>query len=147
MKKSKQQHYGNHIRLSRLQHFILLPLGLISWIGSIVYFVNQLSQGSMDWLPVILLLLSTLTLLLTFVARNNGIVAQDRAIRVEEQLRHYLLTGQPLDSRLTLRQIIALRFASDKEFPALAKRAADEAMKPDTIKRAIQEWKADTHRV
>jgi hypothetical protein len=146
MKESKQ-HYGNHIRLSRLQHYTLLPLGLFSWIGSIVYFVIQLSQNSFEWLPFILLLLSSQTLFLVFVARNNGLVAQDRAIRVEEQLRHYLLTGQPLDARLTLRQIIALRFASDKEFPALAKRAADETMKPDAIKRAIQEWKADTHRV
>ncbi len=146
MKESKQN-YRNHKRLSRLQHYILLPLGLFSWIGSIVYFINQLTQGPLEWLPSILLVLSTLTLLLSFVARNNGLVAQDRAIRVEEQLRHYLLTGQSLDSRLTLRQIIALRFASDAEFPALAKRAADEALKPDAIKRAIQEWRADTYRV
>jgi hypothetical protein len=44
-------------------------------------------------------------------------------------------------------QVIALRFADDAEFPALAQRAADENIKADDIKKAIQNWRGDYHRV
>ncbi len=59
----------------------------------------------------------------------------------------FRLTGKLPDSRLSIRQIIGLRFASDDELVALAKRAADENLSEDEIKRAIKNWKADTYRV
>jgi hypothetical protein len=46
-------------------------------------------------------------------------------------------------ARLSLRQIIALRFASDEELPGLLQRAATENMTADQIKRAITSWQAD----
>ena len=72
---------------------------------------------------------------------------QDRIIRAEENFRSYRLTGKVLDPRLHLRQVIALRFASDEEFPALCQRAADENLTAKQIKGAIQNWRADHHRV
>jgi uncharacterized protein DUF6526 len=78
--------------------------------------------------------------------RTFALKAQDRAIRAEEQLRHYVLTGKLLDSRLSVKQIVGLRFASDGEFVALAKRAADEHMEPDAIKKAVTVWRPDTYR-
>ena len=68
------------------------------------------------------------------------------AVRAEEQLRHYVLTGTLLDSRLTVKQIVGLRFASDNEFAALAKRAADDNMDPEAIKKAVKIWRPDTYR-
>jgi hypothetical protein len=44
-------------------------------------------------------------------------------------------------------QIVGLRFASDTEFVALARKAADESMASRDIKRAIKNWRADTYRV
>jgi hypothetical protein len=73
--------------------------------------------------------------------------AQDRAIRAEESLRHFVLTGKPLDSRLRTGQIVALRFASDAEFPALAQKAAEEGLSSKEIKQSIQNWRADHYRV
>jgi hypothetical protein len=73
--------------------------------------------------------------------------AQDRAIRAEENFRHFILTGKPLDSRLRMGQIIALRFASDEEMPALAKRAVEEKLSQKEIKKAIKTWKPDYNRV
>jgi hypothetical protein len=52
-----------------------------------------------------------------------------------------------LDPKLTVRQIVGLRFAPDAEFVALARRAAAENLSEDAIKRAVKNWKADTYRV
>ncbi len=71
---------------------------------------------------------------------------QDRAIRAEENLRHFIMTGKPLDARLTIGQVIALRFAGDDEFLALAQKAATEGMKPDDIKKSVKNWRADNDR-
>jgi AMMECR1 domain-containing protein len=48
---------------------------------------------------------------------------------------------------LTIKQIIALRFASDEEFVRLARRAVNEALNNDEIKKEIKNWKIDTLRV
>jgi hypothetical protein len=69
------------------------------------------------------------------------------AIRAEENLCHFILTGKPLDPRLTLGQIIALRYAGDEEFAGLAKRAVGEALTNDEIKREIRNWRADYSQV
>jgi len=73
-------------------------------------------------------------------------MAQDRAIRAEENLRYFALTGKLLDSRLTISQIIALRFAPDNELLALTDRALKENLSSTAIKKAIQHWKADHYR-
>jgi len=44
-------------------------------------------------------------------------------------------------------QIIALRFASDEEFPALLDRAVKEELSSNDIKTAITNWKGDYYRV
>jgi hypothetical protein len=80
-------------------------------------------------------------------ARVFALKAQDRAIRAEENLRHFVLTGKLLDPRLSVRQIIGLRFAPDEEFVALALRAAQENLSETDIKKAVKNWKADTYRV
>ena len=86
-------------------------------------------------------------LILFFIARVFPLKAQDRAIRAEENLRHYVLTGKLLDARLTPRQIIGLRFAADEEFVELAHKAAEENLSEDAIKKAIKNWRPDTYRV
>jgi hypothetical protein len=44
-------------------------------------------------------------------------------------------------------QIVALRFASDDEFVALAEKAATEGLSGKQIKQLIQNWKADYRRI
>ncbi|HTS26117.1 MAG TPA: DUF6526 family protein [Bryobacteraceae bacterium] len=141
------QSYDNHRQVVPLFHRVLLPVLLLTLIGS---FVNlYLSWGDHERLySAALITVLTVALVMTALfARIFALKAQDRAIRVEESLRHFVLTGKPPDARLTIHQFTALRFASDSEFVALAKRAADEGMKPDDIKRAIKQWRADTYRV
>jgi hypothetical protein len=95
----------------------------------------------------LLLVLTLCVIVASFLARIFALKAQDRAIRVEENLRHFAMTGKLLDTRLSVRQVIGLRFASDEEFVALARQAADESLTPDAIKRAVKNWRADTYRV
>jgi hypothetical protein len=85
--------------------------------------------------------------IISVLLRTFPLMAQDRAIKAEENLRHFALTGKLLDGRLTLSQIIALRFASDNEFVILADRAIIENLSNKDIKKAIQYWRADHHRV
>lgn len=70
-------------------------------------------------------------------ARVYALSLQDRLIGTEEQLRHFMLTGERLNPRLTKLQIIAWRFASDAEFVALADRAVAEQLTVDAIKKSI----------
>jgi hypothetical protein len=90
---------------------------------------------------------SVLFIIIFWYARVFALKAQDRAIRAEENFRHYLLTGKPFDKELRLSQIIALRFASDAEMPGLAKKAVAEKLSQKEIKQAITNWRADHHRV
>ena len=90
----------------------------------------------------------TIALLITaYLTRKFSLKAQDRAIRAEENLRYFVLNGKLPDSRLTIQQLIALRFAADTEFSLLADRAAKENMSAAEIKKAIINWKADEYRV
>jgi hypothetical protein len=58
-----------------------------------------------------------------------------------------VLTGKLLDPAISIRQVVALWFASDDEFAALAERAVKESLSADEIKRAVRVWRADTYRI
>jgi Family of unknown function (DUF6526) len=74
---------------------------------------------------------------------------QDRVIRLEMRVRGTpLLTPeqQRLLAALGIKQVVALRFASDAELPLLIERASRERLSPADIKRAIKEWVPDLDR-
>jgi len=116
-------------------------------VSSAYYTISSLSKGvpAKDWM--FLLLISIVLFSVFFFSRLFALKAQDRAIRAEENFRHFILTGKPLDSKLTIRQIIGLRFASDEEFPELAKSAVEKGMSEDEIKKAVKNWRGDYYRV
>jgi len=141
------QTYASHRRFVPLFHFVLAPVLLLTIIGSIVNLVESLDDHERLYNAALIVVLSIAAFLTLFLARVFALKAQDRAIRAEENLRHFVMTGKLLDPRLTVRQIIALRFASDAEFVALAKSAAESGTAPDEIKKSIKDWRADTYRV
>ncbi len=74
---------------------------------------------------------------------------QDRVIRLEMRVRGMpLLTPeqQRMLAALGIKQVVALRFASDAELPALIERASRERLAPNDIKRAIKQWLPDLDR-
>jgi hypothetical protein len=141
-----EQDYKNHVR--RLPGFLALGLVVVvTFIGAGVNLYESLGNHERLYSASLILVLTGCLFATAGYARSFALKAQDRAIRAEENLRHFVLTGKVLDARLGPGQIAALRFASDGEFVDLARRAAEQAMAPDDIKRAVRSWRADTHRV
>jgi hypothetical protein len=141
------QTYTNHRQMVPMYHYVLFFLLVLTQIGSLVNFFKSLGDHQRIYGASLIVVLTWCVLMLFFFCRMFALKAQDRAIRAEENLRHYVLTGRLLDSRLNIQQVIALRFAADEEFPALAKQAAEENLSNDSIKRVIKNWRADYHRV
>jgi hypothetical protein len=142
------QNYSNHVRLVFGFHFVLAGILLLTLIGSLVNL--RRSWGMHDgrlYSAALIVVLTFCCGMLFYYVRTFPLKAQDRAIRAEENLRHFALTGKLLDSRLGMGQIIALRFAPDNEFIDLAQKAADGNMPAADIKRAIKNWKVDDYRV
>ena len=82
--------------------------------------------------------------------RTYSLKVQDRAIRLEERMRLNGLLPEPLRGRmlqLDEKQIVALRFASDAEIPALVERTLEQKLKPADIKKAIRTWRPDYYSV
>jgi hypothetical protein len=141
------QSYGNHTQTVTAFHRVLLPMLLLTLIGSGVNLYYSIGDHQRLYSASLIVVLTVALTLTAFLARIFPLRAQDRAIRAEENLRHFVLTGKLLDPRLDTRQVVALRFAADDEFPALATRAAEQKLKPDAIKREIRNWRADVYRV
>lgn len=144
----QEQNLKNHIRLVPLYHYVVFALATLIIGGSIIKFYKSYTTGLFGLLtPVMFLLVGLTLLLLAWYARSFALKAQDRAIRAEENLRYFAITGKLLDSKLTMRQIIALRFAPNNEFVDLAHKAVEKNMSASDIKKAIQNWKGDHDRV
>jgi hypothetical protein len=141
------QNFKNHIRII-FTWTILTPLIILTILGMSIINLCHTDMRAGDlhmWLPIILI--PVVLLIIWWYARRFALVAQDRAIRAEENFRHFVLTGKPLDKQLRTGQIIALRFAPDDEFVTLAKKAVAENLSPRQIKQEIRNWKGDHHRV
>ncbi len=138
------QSLKNHTKFFPPFHFVATPLLLILLVLTII---NLVQTDGPILQAVILLLIVVAVIMVHLNSRMMPLKAQDRIIRTEENFRHYVLTGKPLYANLRLRQIIALRFASDEEFPALALRASNEKLSKKQIKEAIKNWRADYSRL
>ncbi len=143
----EQQSYAKHAKFVPMYHIGTFGLIVLTLIGSLVNLYYSIGDHSRLYNASLVTALSVAMLLLFFFARIFPLKAQDRAIRAEENLRHFALTGSLLDSRLTIKQIIGLRFASDAEFAALARKAADEGLSQDAIKQAVKNWRSDHNRL
>lgn len=143
----KTQNYENHVRMHPIYHYFLTLLVLASLITAVVNLVLSLQSGENVWSALAILLMAAAFVLTFILLRIYPLRAQDRAIRAEESLRHFILTGKPFDSRLSMGQIVALRFASDAEFPELCMAAADEDLSSKEIKKRIVNWRADHYRI
>jgi hypothetical protein len=139
------QNFANHGKFDLPFHFFLAPMSLLFIIYAIIHLYRHPELHS------VLLLVAVVTASAgLFKLRIYSLKVQDRIIRLEERLRLTTLLPENLRGRIdefTVGQLIGLRFASDAELPALAKRALDEKLSKADIKKAIVNWRPDYFRV
>ncbi len=145
MAEKMPQTYANHVKWVPMFHFVTMPLVLINLLYSIYRVTQGVGAESIMALVVAFVLANV-----ALFSRVNALKAQDRVIRLEERLRMQALLPDELRSRIndvSTGQVVALRFASDEELPALVRKALDESADQKTIKQAIQTWRPDYQRV
>lgn len=140
----KSQNFSNHVHWVPLYHFVTLT-AMVVLIGSSIYYIASAKKDS-QLQPLLFLLLVMTLISVSFHCRSFALKAQDRAIRAEENLRYFILTGKRLNQDLKMKQIIALRFASDEEFVALVEKTSKENLSAFQIKKEIKNWRPDYHR-
>ncbi len=142
---AESQNFKNHTRLDPGFHFTLVPATLLVLIGAIGY-VKRHPHDIFSWW---LLAFVCCFIWAIFKIRLYALRNQDRIIRLEETIRMQRLCPDVAARAADLRagQIIALRFCSDAELPALAKRALDEKLSNKDIKQAIKDWRGDSARI
>lgn len=140
------QTYANHTRVLPLYHGLTFGLFLVNLVWAVVQVIRAPAWGT-----VVSFLLAVALIFLFFHARLFALGVQDRVIRLEERLRMERLFDGALRERIgefTTSQLVGLRFASDDELPALARRVLDEGIRDrKVIKQAIRSWRADHQRI
>jgi hypothetical protein len=139
------QTFKNHTRFDPGFHFTLVPASALLLIGAASNVWRHPHSMRSYWL---------LAFIATFIwamfkMRLYALRNQDRIIRLEETVRMQRLCPDVAAkaSQFTTRQVVALRFCSDTELPALAKRALDEKLSNADIKKSIKDWRADYVRI
>jgi hypothetical protein len=139
------QNYSNYKRRDPLFHFFILPVFAVTLLATIYHLVRRPGLHS-GWLVLVVVA----AMVAIFKLRMYPLKVQDRVIRLEERLRLATLLDASLRPRIaefTESQLVALRFASEAELPALAARVLNEKLPAAEIKKAIQHWRADNWRV
>ena len=141
----KTQNYKNHTRLVFGYHQVglLSALGLFIW--SIINLVKEFNSTNLY-----LTIFTFVFIIITFYVRSFAVGNQDRIIRMEMRYKYQLLTGkrfENIENQLNIKQIAALRFASDEELESLILKAIDEKLTPKSIKLEIKNWQGDYQRI
>jgi len=136
------QNFQNHAKYVPVFHFFVLPALIFNIAWNIARVIHAPSGNS-----VVALVVALALFLVALYGRLFALAVQDRLIRLEMQLRMQNILPVALRSRIsdfTVGQLVALRFASDAELPALAgKVLADNLTDRKTIKKMIQNWQPD----
>jgi Family of unknown function (DUF6526) len=142
------QNLKNHARLQPAFHFFILPLLLLNIIFAIYLTIHNwpaYKHTHIWWI-----VLSIIFFVMAGIGRGSALKVQDRVIRLEERLRLVALVSEPDRAHiheLTTPQLIALRFASDDEIPALVHKTLTQRLEPKAIKASINNWRPDYERV
>jgi hypothetical protein len=146
MSQEPTQSFANHARMVPGFHYVTGACTIIFVLWSVWHAVVTRSVDAHFQMLGAFGLLGTY-----WYTRVFPLKAQDRVIRLEEQLRLARLLPDDLRARseqLTARQLIALRFASDAELPELVRWVLTENVAdPKAIKQRITTWRPDFHRV
>ncbi|MFN8574033.1 MAG: DUF6526 family protein [Gemmatimonadaceae bacterium] len=139
---AQTQTYASHTRYFPLFHFFAFPIVTAHAVMQTYYLTRAPGTGQL-WSALVAWAIAMGVL----SARVMAVRVQDRLIRLEETLRMQRVLPSDQQSaiaRLSPRQMVALRFASDAELPDLVRRTtAGEFAKDTDIKKAVKEWRPD----
>jgi hypothetical protein len=140
MAQTKTQNFTNHAHRPIMTMVAGLP-GLVA-LALLVY--GMIRNPTLQNFALLCLAFSVMVLV--SISRAYTVRLQDRIIRLEMQLRLERLGRGSEFARLSVPQIVALRFASDAELPGLIDSALTKNLSPAEIKKAVRDWQADLHR-
>ncbi len=136
------QNYENPARRTPLYYNVA---GLVLFTNIIWQGYRFLGEPSSD--RVMSFLLGIALLVAAFAARTQTLTVQNRVIRLEQRLRFQRLLLPEVAARaceLPVALVVALRFASDAELPALVDRVrAGQLSDQKAVKRQIRQWQGD----
>jgi hypothetical protein len=138
-----EQNFANHGKFFPPFHFFVVPVMAINFIWATYHWtVTGFSPAGFEQA-----LLAAALLVGFGTVRRMALTVQDRVIRLEERLRYERVLPADLKARIgefTVSQFVALRFASDAELPALARKVLDDKIdKRKAIKLMVKAWKPD----
>jgi Family of unknown function (DUF6526) len=143
MAAQKTQNLQNHTRLVPPFHMFVLPVLMLN-IGWTIY---HLVKAGISFETVVGVLMAVALFMLSFYARVFALTVQDRVIRLEMRMRLAEMLPPDLRPRIpefTVGQLVSLRFASDAELPALARKVLDDKLdERKAIKQQIKNWQGD----
>jgi hypothetical protein len=138
-----EQNFKNHTRFVPSYHYFALPVFLINFLWSLY----RLKNLGVTFEGIFGVIFAAALLVLVLRARLFALCVQDRVIRLEERMRYERLLPADLKPRIeefTLAQLVSLRFASDAELPALARKVLEEKLtQRKAIKQLIKNWRPD----
>jgi hypothetical protein len=143
MADKKPQNFKNHVKVVPMFHMFVFPVLMINFVWSIV----RLVRVGLSFETVFGIFLALALFLVPLFARLFALSVQDRVIRLEMRLR--LAEHLPAEMRgripeFTVPQLVSLRFASDAELPALARKVLDDKMNDrKAIKQLVKDWQGD----
>lgn len=140
------QNFATHTRWHPPFHFFLMPVLLFNFLWSVLQLYRYPGWNNGEHV-----LLAVALIIMGFLTRINPLKAQDRLIRLEEQLRFQRVLSADQAKRasnLPVGQIVALRFAPDEELSGLVQQVFDGKLTTSKeIKQAIKNWRGDYFRV
>lgn len=138
-----EQNFANHGKFYPPFHFFVIPVMVLN----LIWTLSRLWRLGFSWDGLERVLLAIGLAVGFLIARIMVLRVQDRVIRLEERLRFERVLPADLKPRIgefTVDQLVSLRFASDAELPALARRVLDEKMAGrKAIKQMVKTWKPD----
>jgi hypothetical protein len=139
---AEAQNYKNHGRLVPVYHIGVFGILVIN-----LFYAGYLLAQSAGTASVIGLLMAVALILMFFSVRVQILTVQDRVIRLEMRLRLQALLPREVAARaeqLPVKQLVALRFASDAELPGLVNEVlAGQLTTGKDIKLRVKDWQGD----
>ncbi|HEY1434478.1 MAG TPA: DUF6526 family protein [Thermoanaerobaculia bacterium] len=142
MSEQPAQSFAHHARYVPLFHFGILAVLVVNFLWAVSLMLRGFSFATVMGVLMALVFIGFFAYLRVF-----PLTVQDRVIRLETRLRLEKVLPADLKPRITelsIAQLVALRFASDAELPALVREVLEKKITSrKEIKSRIRDWQAD----